>query len=343
VTFLPGRHMRQRRNSDRPATTRVHANKREGAAARKGKRKRGDSRARRRKGTTGRATPSGAADLKKLLDQRTRERDDALERQAATAQALEVLSRSHFDLQTILDTRSRELAESLQQHAATADILNMRHELRTPLHAILGYIELMMDGAYGEPSEKMLAALKRLETNSRHLLWLINDVLDLSKIEAGQFMLELSDYSVADIAQAVRATLVLLAADKRLAFTLDLPRELPPGHGDGRRLTQVLINLVGNAIKFTDVGEVAIKVEAANGSFNVFVRDTGPGISAHDQARLFQRADNAITGKNGGTGLGLAISKRIVEMHGGAIWVESRPGQGSTFVFTLPVRVERQA
>jgi signal transduction histidine kinase len=108
---------------------------------------------------------------------------------------------------------------------------------------------------------------------------------------------------------------------------------------------QVLINLVGNAIKFTDAGEVAVKAEANNGSFHVSVRDTGPGISAADQARLFQefqQADNAITRKKGGTGLGLAISKRIVEMHGGKIWVESQPGQGSTFAFTLPVIVDQQ-
>jgi signal transduction histidine kinase len=104
-------------------------------------------------------------------------------------------------------------------------------------------------------------------------------------------------------------------------------------------LTQVLINLVGNAIKFTDAGEVAIKAEANNGSFHVSVRDTGPGISAADQTKLFQefqQPDNAITRKKGGTGLGLAISKRIIEMHGGRIWVESQPGQGSTFTFTLP-------
>ena len=110
-------------------------------------------------------------------------------------------------------------------------------------------------------------------------------------------------------------------------------------------MTQVLINLVGNAIKFTDAGEVAIKAEANNGSFHVSVRDTGPGISAADQAKLFQefqQADNAITKKKGGTGLGLAISKRIIEMHGGKIWVESQLGQGSTFAFTLPVVVEHQ-
>ena len=242
-----------------------------------------------------------------------------------------------------IQEKSQQL-EVASQHKSQF-LANMSHELRTPLNAILGYTELMADGAYGEPSEKMMGVLKRLESNGRHLLGLINDVLDLSKIEAGQLVLELSDYSIQDIAQTVRSTLEPLAADKKLAFKLELARELPPGRGDGRRLTQVLINLVGNAIKFTDAGEVAIKAEANNGAFYVSVRDTGPGISAADQAKLFQefqQADNAITRKKGGTGLGLAISKRIIEMHGGKIWVELQPGQGSTFTFTLPVIVERQ-
>jgi signal transduction histidine kinase len=242
-----------------------------------------------------------------------------------------------------IEDKSRQLEEASQHKSQF--LANMSHELRTPLNAILGYTELMADGAYGEPSEKMLGILKRLEANGRHLLGLINDVLDLSKIEAGQLVLELSDYCVQDIAQTVRSTLEPLAADKKLAFKLDLAPDLPLGRGDGRRLTQVLINLVGNAIKFTDAGEVAIKAEANNGSFHVSVRDTGPGISAVDQAKLFQefqQADNAITRKKGGTGLGLAISKRIIEMHGGKIWVESQPGQGSTFTFTLPVVVEHQ-
>ena len=242
-----------------------------------------------------------------------------------------------------IEDKSRQLEEASQHKSQF--LANMSHELRTPLNAILGYTELMADGAYGEPSEKMLGILKRLESNGKHLLGLINDVLDLSKIEAGQLVLELSDYSVQDIAQTVRSTLEPLAADKKLAFKLELAPELPAGHGDGRRLTQVLINLVGNAIKFTDAGEVAIKAEANNGSFHVSVRDTGPGISAADQTKLFQefqQADNAITKKKGGTGLGLAISKRIIEMHGGKIWVESQPGQGSTFAFTLPVVVEQQ-
>jgi signal transduction histidine kinase len=152
------------------------------------------------------------------------------------------------------------------------------------------------------------------------------------------------DYSAQDIAQTVRSTLEPLAIDKKLAFKVEVAPQLPSGRGDGRRLTQVLINLVGNAIKFTDAGEVAIKADA-DCSFQVSVRDTGPGISAADQAKLFrefQQADNAITRKKGGTGLGLAISKRIIEMHGGKIWVESQPGQGSTFTFMLPVVVAQQ-
>jgi signal transduction histidine kinase len=209
-----------------------------------------------------------------------------------------------------IQDKSRQLEEASQHKSQF--LANMSHELRTPLNAILGYTELMADGAYGEPSEKMVGILQRLEANGRHLLGLINDVLDLSKIEAGQLVLELSDYCIQDIAQTVRSTLEPLAADKKLAFKIEVAPQLPSGHGDGRRLTQVLINLVGNAIKFTDAGEIAIKAEANNSAFHVSVRDTGPGISADDQAKLFQefqQADNAITRKKGGTGLGLAISK----------------------------------
>ncbi len=238
----------------------------------------------------------------------------------------------------------RRQLEIASQHKSQF-LANMSHELRTPLNAILGYTELIADGIYGEPSEKMLGVLKRLESNGKHLLGLINDVLDLSKIEAGQLVLELSDYSLEDIAQTVRSTLEPLAADKKLAFKVEVAPKMPPGHGDGRRLAQVVINLVGNAIKFTDTGEVVIKAAATDGSFHLSVCDTGPGISAADQAKLFQefqQADNAITRKKGGTGLGLAISKRIIEMHGGKIWVESQLGQGSTFAFTLPVMVAQQ-
>jgi signal transduction histidine kinase len=146
--------------------------------------------------------------------------------------------------------------------------------------------------------------------------------------------------------QTVFSAVEPLANQKQIALKIEVAPQLPQGRGDEQRLTQVLLNLVGNAIKFTDMGEVSIKGSSADGSFNVAVRDTGPGISATDQAQLlqeFQQADNSITRKKGGTGLGLAISKRIIEMHGGKIWVESALGQGATFSFTLPVMVREQA
>jgi signal transduction histidine kinase len=222
----------------------------------------------------------------------------------------------------------------------------MSHELRTPLNAILGYTELVLDKVYGETPQKMHDVLKRIESNGKHLLGLINDVLDLSKIEAGQLTLSLADYSMQDVVRTVYGAVEPLAAEKTIAFRLEVPPDLPSGHGDERRLTQVLLNLVGNAIKFTGAGEVVVAASACNGSFDLSVRDTGPGISETDRAKLFQefqQADNSATREKGGTGLGLAISKRIVEMHGGKIWVESRVGHGSTFFLTLPVRVEQQA
>ena len=240
--------------------------------------------------------------------------------------------------------KSRQL-EVASQHKSQF-LANMSHELRTPLNAILGYTELMADGAYGEPSERMMGVLKRLESNGKHLLGLINDVLDLSKIEAGQLVLDLADYSLKDVILTVYSAVEPLATNKKLKFTTEVKPDLPRGRGDERRLAQVLLNLVGNAIKFTDVGEVAIEASVTDGAFNIAVRDSGPGISAADQDKLFQefqQADNSITKKKGGTGLGLAITKRIIELHGGKIWVDSTVNHGSTFAFTLPVNVTHQA
>jgi signal transduction histidine kinase len=242
-----------------------------------------------------------------------------------------------------IQDKSRQLAEASQHKSQF--LANMSHELRTPLNAILGYTELIADGIYGAPPEKMQAVLKRVESNGKHLLGLINAVLDLSKIEAGQLTLDIAEYSLKDVVQTVCTGVEPLAVDKKLALKAEVSPDLPSGRGDERRLTQVLLNLVGNAIKFSDAGEVVIKAGASDGAFNLSVRDTGPGISAADQAKLFQefqQADNSITRKKGGTGLGLAISKRIIEMHGGRIWIDSVVGQGSTFSLTLPVRVERQ-
>ena len=242
-----------------------------------------------------------------------------------------------------IQDKSRQL-EVASQHKSQF-LANMSHELRTPLNAILGYTELMADGIYGELPEKTMGVLKRLESNGRHLLGLINDVLDLSKIEAGQLVLDLSDYSLEDIAQTVRSTLEPLAADKKLAFKVEVAPKLPAGHGDGRRLTQVADQPRRQCHQVHRCWRSSHKGGATDGSFHLSVRDTGPGISAADQAKLFQefqQADNAITRKKGGTGLGLAISKRIVEMHGGKIWLKSQVGQGSTFSFTVPVRVAQQ-
>jgi GAF domain-containing protein len=243
-----------------------------------------------------------------------------------------------------IQDKSRQVEEASRHKSQF--LANMSHELRTPLNAILGYTELILDNIYGEAPDKMRTVLARIQTNGKHLLGLINDVLDLSKIEAGQLALTLNDYSIKEIVHGVYVAVEPLASSKKLAFRLDVPPNLPRAHGDERRLSQVLLNLVGNAIKFTDEGEVAIKAAATNGAYTIAVRDTGPGIDEADQAKIFeefQQADSTQTKAKGGTGLGLSIAKRIVEMHGGRLWVESSPGNGSTFSFTVPLRVEQQA
>ena len=224
-------------------------------------------------------------------------------------------------------------------------LANMSHELRTPLNAILGYTELIIDNIYGDVSEKILEVLERMGQNGRHLLSLINDVLDLSKIEAGQLSLSLGDYSMGDVAQTVFTSVEALAEEKKIALKTIYDPDLPIGKGDEQRIAQVLLNLVGNAIKFTDEGEVKLEVNAYGENFTVSVSDTGPGLSETDKEKIFeefQQADRSSTREKGGTGLGLSIAKRIVEMHGGRIWVESTLGKGSTFYFTIPVRVNKQ-
>jgi signal transduction histidine kinase len=260
-----------------------------------------------------------------------------------TFAAQSVLAIQNARLFSELGEKSRALAEASRHKSQF--LANMSHELRTPLNAILGYTELVLDGIYGETSQKAQAVLKRVENNGRHLLGLINDVLDLSKIEAGQFRLTLTDYSIKDVVHGVFSALEPLATKKQLGLKVNVPDDICDARGDERKLTQVLLNLVGNAIKFTDQGEVTIGVAATNGSLSIAVHDTGPGIAPADQARLFeefQQADNSITKTKGGTGLGLAISKRIIEMHGGQILLESSLGHGSTFTVTLPTKVEHQ-
>ena len=242
-----------------------------------------------------------------------------------------------------IEEKGRQLARA-DKHKSEF-LANMSHELRTPLNAILGYTELILDRIYGEVPEQIDDVLKRLEKNGRHLLSLINDVLDLSKIEAGRFKLSLNDYSMVELIQTVSASVEALAAEKNLAMRLSLAEDLPLGKGDDQRLAQVLLNLLGNAIKFTEEGEILVEAEVSDQSFLVSVSDTGTGISEENLTivfKEFQQVDGSSTKSKGGTGLGLSISKKIIEMHGGRIWVTSERDIGSTFYFSLPIRVEQQ-
>ena len=242
-----------------------------------------------------------------------------------------------------IEDKGREI-EIANKHKSEF-LANMSHELRTPLNAILGYTELIIDNIYGTVPEKIQEVLERVEKNGRHLLNLINDVLDLSKIEAGRLTLSLNEYSMQDIIQTVFTSVEALAAEKNLDLQIKTHRVLKTGKGDEQRIAQVILNLLGNAIKFTDQGKIVVEATVSNESFLVSVSDTGPGLSETDQKKIFEefrQADGSSTRVKGGTGLGLSISKKIVEMHGGRIWADSSLGKGSTFSFTLPIRVEMQ-
>jgi signal transduction histidine kinase len=258
-----------------------------------------------------------------------------------TFAAQAVIALENVRLFTEIQEKSHQL-EIASQHKSQF-LANMSHELRTPLNAIIGYTEMMADGLYGNVGEKAQGVLERVQSNGRHLLGLINDVLDLSKIEAGQLVLAIEDYSVADMVATVMAATESLARAKNLKLGSAVASGLPTGTGDARRLAQVLLNLVGNAIKFTDRGGVEIRAVQAGDRFEMSVVDSGPGIAPADQARIFdefQQVDNTSTRKKGGTGLGLSISQRIVELHGGHIIVQSEVGKGSTFTISIPVNAQ---
>jgi signal transduction histidine kinase len=240
--------------------------------------------------------------------------------------------------------KGRELAIASQHKSQF--VANMSHELRTPLAAILGYAELMQEGFYEPLGQKSLDALTRIRSNGKHLLGLINTVLDIAKIESGQFSLNLSEYAALEsIVDTVRAATESLAATKKLAVRTEVAGQLPVELGDEQRLTQVLLNLVGNAIKFTDKGEVRIRATTAIGHLAVSVTDSGPGIPIEEQKRIFEQfhqVDSSNTKAKGGSGFGSAIAKQIVEMHGGRIWVESALGKGATSQMELPIVAENR-
>ena len=241
-------------------------------------------------------------------------------------------------------TALRELNTQLQEasRAKSEFLANMSHELRTPMNAILGFSEMMRDGLYGEVPRDLQEPLADIQTNGRHLLALINDVLDLSKIEAGRMELALQEYTVQDIVDSVRVSLRSLAVERGLELTTRVPLGLPIAYGDAKRITQCLLNLVGNALKFTRQGRVEIAVEQEGEQLIYRVTDTGIGIPKDDLDRIFdefRQVNAAVTREFGGTGLGLSITKRFIELHGGRIWAESEPGEGSTFSFAVPLRV----
>jgi len=236
--------------------------------------------------------------------------------------------------------KGRQL-EQASQHKSNF-LASMSHELRTPLNAILGFNEMILGQVYGEVPADMAEPLNDIQTSGKHLLRLINNVLDLAKIEAGRMELSLQDYSVHDLVGSVHSTLRPLAAEKGLEFLATVPEDLPLACGDGGRIAQCLMNLAGNSIKFTRAGKVEISVEEKGGLLTYRVSDTGIGIPPDKIASLFtefKQTDATIASEYGGTGLGLSISKKFVEMHGGRIWIESELGKGSTFNIEVPLRV----
>ena len=257
------------------------------------------------------------------------------------ARRMNRMSRELHDLYEAQRTLNAELARASQ---ATSDCLaSMSHERRTPLNAILGFNELILGDIYGEVPPELREPITDIQNSGRHLLRLINNVLDLSKIEAGRMELVVVDYSVQDTALSVTTALRPLAAQKGLELIGTVPADLPMACGDSGRISQCLMNLGGNALKFTHEGRVELAVELRGEDLYYRVTDTGTGI-AQDRLETvfgeFEQADATIAKQFGGTGLGLSITKKFVEMHGGRIWVESELGKGSTFWFTIPLRVE---
>jgi signal transduction histidine kinase len=231
-----------------------------------------------------------------------------------------------------LETTSRHKSEFLA---------NMSHELRTPLNAIIGFSQVLRERMFGEVNEKQAEYLEDILSSGNHLLSLINDVLDLSKVEAGQVELEVAPFSLREALERGVVMVRERATNDGVQVALAADPEVNVVEGDERRVRQVIFNLLSNAVKFTPAGgAVDVSVTQVDGEVRVSVADTGPGLAAADHERIFEEFQQTEAGveQREGTGLGLALSKRLVELHGGRIWVDSELGKGSTFVFTLPAR-----
>lgn len=238
----------------------------------------------------------------------------------------------------------RELRRANERLAAASDaksrfLANMSHELRTPLNAVIGFSEVLIQGMAGEINAKQREYLSDIGTSGKHVLSLVNDILDLSKVEAGKMELQPSVVSLGDVVER-GATMVRERAIRHgIALTVDVEGDLPSVQADERKVKHVLFNLLSNALKFTPAGgAIEVRARRLDGEVCVSVRDTGVGIALEDQARIFEEFEQTNSGARTeeSTGLGLTLAKRFVELHGGRLWVESELGRGSTFTFTLP-------
>jgi signal transduction histidine kinase len=254
------------------------------------------------------------------------------------------LQESYSNLEGKVVERTRELADARDQLEVASRhksefLANMSHELRTPLNAIIGFSEVLLQKIFGEINAKQADYLGDILSSGKHQLSLINDILDLSKVEAGRLELERSTFGVAEAVTGA----IALVRERATQHAIALSEEIEPGIGpidaDQRKVKQVLVNLLSNAVKFTpDGGRVDVSVRREDDQVLFAVKDTGPGIAPEDIVRIFGEFEqtNSARGKEG-TGLGLALAKRLVELHGGQIWVDSQVGNGSTFSFSLPL------
>jgi signal transduction histidine kinase len=238
----------------------------------------------------------------------------------------------------LLRSQALELEEA--SRAKSLFLANISHELRTPLHVILGYTWIMQQPQFGAMSDEQLAVVTKLEANGRRLAALINDVLDISRIEAGSVPVTLSTFTVADMMREALDTLEGLIANAKVGVRQDVSPMLPPITSDMQKVMQIIVNLVTNAMKFTHDGEIVVSAGLAGDRLSLSVRDTGAGIAEADHERIFeafQQAAGTSARSAGGTGLGLAISRRLARLLGGDIFVQSALGHGSTFTLTLPL------
>ena len=254
------------------------------------------------------------------------------------------LSGAYLTLEDKVSQRTSEL-QSANQELARANKLkseflaNVSHELRTPLSAIIGFSQILLDGIDGPVNEEQLQDITQVNKSGQSLLSLINQILDLSKIEAGKMELSLERVELPMLISAVLDSISPLAQEKGLRIDTRFPPGLPAVEGDAARLKQILINLLSNAVKFTDRGRIEVIAQPSGRMVRIAVKDTGIGISREAQKLIFDefvQGDGSSTRRHGGTGLGLSIVRKLVEMHGGAITVISEPGMGSTFTFTVP-------